>query len=154
MVHWPSCSKTPSSVAWWRYHNQAVPNHQPDENSAPNQDDHGGKPDVVGADRARGVPGAEPPLEKTAAKEGHRHTSAAGLVSVWETTKRGGRLMGVRRSLKTLVAINQKDGFDCPSCAWPDPDGERKTARAPLAELAHARERARARGPSQRGREE
>ncbi len=36
--------------------------------------------------------------------------------------------MGVRRSLRTLTALNQKDGFDCPSCAWPDPDGERKAA--------------------------
>jgi hypothetical protein len=22
----------------------------------------------------------------------------------------------------------EKDGFDCPSCAWPDPDGDRKFA--------------------------
>jgi molybdopterin-dependent oxidoreductase alpha subunit len=36
--------------------------------------------------------------------------------------------MGVRRSLRTLSKVNQKDGFDCPSCAWPDPDGERKAA--------------------------
>jgi formate dehydrogenase major subunit len=35
--------------------------------------------------------------------------------------------MGVRRSLHTLLALNQKDGFDCMSCAWPDPP-ERKTA--------------------------
>jgi molybdopterin-dependent oxidoreductase alpha subunit len=105
-----------------------VPNHQPDENSAPNQDDHGAKPDVVGADRALGAPGAEPPPEETPAREGHRHRSAAGLFSVWETTKRGGRLMGAKRSLKTLLAVNQKDGFDCPSCAWPDPDGHRKMA--------------------------
>ena len=30
--------------------------------------------------------------------------------------------------MQTLLKLNQKDGFDCPSCAWPDPDGERKTA--------------------------
>ena len=36
--------------------------------------------------------------------------------------------MGVKRSFRTLLTLNQKDGFDCPSCAWPDPDGERKTA--------------------------
>jgi len=36
--------------------------------------------------------------------------------------------MGVRRGLRTLLTLNQKDGFDCPSCAWPDPDGERNTA--------------------------
>ena len=36
--------------------------------------------------------------------------------------------MGVRRSFQTLLKINQKDGFDCPSCAWPDPDGDSKMA--------------------------
>ena len=27
-----------------------------------------------------------------------------------------------------MLAINQKDGFDCPGCAWPEPDGERSHA--------------------------
>src|SRR5262249_21578556 len=25
----------------------------------------------------------------------------------------------------TLLAVNQKGGFDCPSCAWPEPEGDR-----------------------------
>ncbi|MCY7351067.1 MAG: FdhF/YdeP family oxidoreductase [Cytophagaceae bacterium] len=29
------------------------------------------------------------------------------------------------RGNKALLKLNQKDGFDCPSCAWPDPDGAR-----------------------------
>lgn len=29
---------------------------------------------------------------------------------------------GFVRGVKALLAMNQKDGFDCPSCAWPDPD--------------------------------
>ena len=37
--------------------------------------------------------------------------------------------MGVARSARTLTAMNQVDGFDCPSCAWPDPQpGERSHA--------------------------
>jgi len=36
--------------------------------------------------------------------------------------------MGAVRTLRTLSKLNQKDGFDCPSCAWPDPDGDRKFA--------------------------
>ena len=32
---------------------------------------------------------------------------------------------GLRRGLKALRHVNQKGGFDCPSCAWPDPDDER-----------------------------
>ena len=98
-----------------------------DQNSAPGQADNE-KPTVVNAHLAAGVPGAEPPPEKEPATVGKRHLSAGGWYSIWETTKRGVRDMGVRRSLRTLTAINQKDGFDCPSCAWPDPDGPRKAA--------------------------
>jgi len=29
--------------------------------------------------------------------------------------------MGVRRSARTLLKINQVGGFDCPGCAWPEP---------------------------------
>lgn len=29
--------------------------------------------------------------------------------------------MGVVRSVKALAGVNQQQGFDCPSCAWPDP---------------------------------
>jgi molybdopterin-dependent oxidoreductase alpha subunit len=32
------------------------------------------------------------------------------------------------RSLRTLLRVNQKGGFDCQSCAWPDEDGDRDTA--------------------------
>lgn len=33
--------------------------------------------------------------------------------------------MGVARGVKGLMVMNQAAGFDCPSCAWPDPDGDR-----------------------------
>lgn len=74
------------------------------------------------------VPGAEPPLEARAAEHVHRHESAAGLYSIYETLKRGVAEMGVGNSFRTLLKVNQTDGFDCPSCAWPDPDRDRKTA--------------------------
>ncbi|MEM9236293.1 MAG: FdhF/YdeP family oxidoreductase, partial [Verrucomicrobiota bacterium] len=32
---------------------------------------------------------------------------------------------GPIRGTKALLDLNQVDGFDCPSCAWPDPDDER-----------------------------
>jgi molybdopterin-dependent oxidoreductase alpha subunit len=79
--------------------------------------------------QARGVAGAQPPIEKDAARLRHRRDeSAAGLTSIYETARHGFGEMGVGRTVHTLLRINQKDGFDCPSCAWPDPDGERKTA--------------------------
>src|SRR5579871_482186 len=95
-----------------------------DENSAPNQAD--ARPEIADAHLARGVAGAEPPPEDQRPRIGKRDRSAAGFTSIWETVRRGSREMGVSRSLKTL--LNQKDGFDCPSCAWPDPDDDRKTA--------------------------
>ena len=30
--------------------------------------------------------------------------------------------MGPVKTIKTLRMVNQKEGFDCPGCAWPDPD--------------------------------
>jgi formate dehydrogenase major subunit len=34
--------------------------------------------------------------------------------------------MGLIRSSRTLVKLNQPDGLDCMSCAWPDPDPEHR----------------------------
>ncbi|MGO4250212.1 FdhF/YdeP family oxidoreductase [Paenarthrobacter sp. RAF54_2] len=53
--------------------------------------------------------------------------SAAGLPSLSETLPHAMAHMGPSRAWKTLTAVNQKDGFDCMSCAWPDPP-ERKAA--------------------------
>ena len=30
--------------------------------------------------------------------------------------------MGMVKTIKTLSMVNQKEGFDCPGCAWPDPE--------------------------------
>jgi len=54
---------------------------------------------------------------------------AAGVKAVAISVKRSLRMMGPRRTAKTLLQLNQAEGFDCPSCAWPDPDaGHRATA--------------------------
>ncbi|GAB5077956.1 FdhF/YdeP family oxidoreductase [Arthrobacter sp. AD-310] len=57
---------------------------------------------------------------------GHPKTWAAGVPGVYHSMQPALKHMGVERSRKTLLALNQKDGFDCMSCAWPDP-GHRKT---------------------------
>ncbi len=98
-----------------------------DQNNAPGQAD-AQKPAPLHADRAGGIDGAEPPVEPRPAQAGERDRAAAGFTSIWETVHRGTHYMGVKRSLRTLLKLNQKDGFDCPSCAWPDPDGPRKAA--------------------------
>ncbi len=101
--------------------------HTHDENNAPDQIDNA-KPTDLKAHLARGVAGAEPPAEKDGASDGRRDKTAAGFVALYETGKFGLKEMGVKRSFETLLKLNQKDGFDCPSCAWPDPDGKRKMA--------------------------
>ncbi|MBQ4822922.1 FdhF/YdeP family oxidoreductase [Aquimarina sp. MMG016] len=47
---------------------------------------------------------------------------AAGLPAVKVALQHAFKEMGVVKSLSTLSHMNQKDGFDCPGCAWPDPD--------------------------------
>ena len=51
----------------------------------------------------------------------------AGLPGIWHAMQHGLEEAGVARSVRALRRMNQKGGFDCPSCAWPDPD-DRKMA--------------------------
>ncbi len=54
---------------------------------------------------------------------------AAGVPGIAVALKRSVERMGPGRSARTLLKLNQADGFDCMSCAWPDPDpGQRHTA--------------------------
>ena len=48
--------------------------------------------------------------------------SAAGARSVRSVMKHAKEEMGLFRGLRVLSKVNQQDGFDCPGCAWPDPD--------------------------------
>ncbi len=46
---------------------------------------------------------------------------AAGAEAVVRTLLASVREMGPARAARLLTSANQKDGFDCMSCAWPDP---------------------------------
>ena len=46
---------------------------------------------------------------------------AAGIPATISTMRHSIAKMGVSRTIRTLSMVNQKDGFDCPGCAWPDP---------------------------------
>jgi molybdopterin-dependent oxidoreductase alpha subunit len=48
--------------------------------------------------------------------------AAAGLPAVGHTMKTAQAQMGARRTALTLLRVNQKNGFDCPGCAWPEGD--------------------------------
>ncbi|MFN7131792.1 MAG: FdhF/YdeP family oxidoreductase, partial [Myxococcales bacterium] len=52
-------------------------------------------------------------------------TEAGGLPAVLSTTKHLLAEMGPVRGTKLLLGVNQTHGFDCPGCAWPDPDDHR-----------------------------
>lgn len=71
------------------------------------------------------VEGAETPEEFTGLKKTEIKKFAAGFPAVLSSAKMVFSEAGVFRGLKALNNLNQKDGFDCPSCAWPDPDDER-----------------------------
>ncbi|MBK6724443.1 MAG: FdhF/YdeP family oxidoreductase [Acidobacteria bacterium] len=47
---------------------------------------------------------------------------AAGLAAVTNALKHVFVKMGVVRGTRGLLNLNQKEGIDCQSCAWPDPD--------------------------------
>ena len=53
---------------------------------------------------------------------GRRKHTAAGFTAVGKALAMSQAQMGVRRTALTLARVNQKHGFDCPGCAWPDPD--------------------------------
>ncbi|KQX53464.1 MULTISPECIES: FdhF/YdeP family oxidoreductase [unclassified Streptomyces] len=48
--------------------------------------------------------------------------AAAGLPAVGHTLRIAQEQMGTLRTARTLLKVNQKDGFDCPGCAWPEGD--------------------------------
>lgn len=70
-------------------------------------------------------PNPEGPDELSHLHTGDIKTKAVGLPAIISSFRHAFSEAGVVRSLKALSKVNQKNGFDCPSCAWPDPDDER-----------------------------
>ncbi|EDY82796.1 oxidoreductase alpha (molybdopterin) subunit [Verrucomicrobiia bacterium DG1235] len=50
---------------------------------------------------------------------------AGGSGAVYHALRHAIGKAGIARGKEALTKLNQKTGFDCPSCAWPDPDGHR-----------------------------
>jgi molybdopterin-dependent oxidoreductase alpha subunit len=73
---------------------------------------------------------AKTPLEAAAPRLSEPSDHAGGVGAIVSTMRHARAEMGVTRSVRTLLRVNQHDGFDCPGCAWPEPDRER-----PLAEF-------------------
>ncbi|MGW7212112.1 FdhF/YdeP family oxidoreductase [Streptomyces collinus] len=68
---------------------------------------------------ARKAPAEDP--DDSRLRVGPPQDHAAGLPAVTSSLRHAHAQMGARRSLLTLLSVNQKSGFDCPGCAWPEP---------------------------------
>src|SRR5215208_1284973 len=53
---------------------------------------------------------------------------AAGVKAVMVSLRHGLESMGAVRTAAALARLNQRHGFDCPGCAWPEEHGGRKFA--------------------------
>ncbi|MGE0551375.1 MAG: FdhF/YdeP family oxidoreductase [Kofleriaceae bacterium] len=54
------------------------------------------------------------------------HT-AGGLSALWATLRHLNRDSGIVRGTKALLSMNQPKGFDCPGCAWPEPEAAHRS---------------------------
>ncbi len=73
-------------------------------------------------------PSALTPAEPAAPRVAAPSASAAGIKGVEVAMRYALGEMGLVRGVGSLLHLNQKDGFDCQSCAWPNPDGHRSIA--------------------------
>jgi molybdopterin-dependent oxidoreductase alpha subunit len=71
---------------------------------------------------------AQPPTNFTGLRKGEIKKSAVGIASIISTFRHVWGEAGIIRGSKALLKINQKGGFDCMSCAWPDEDEHRHIA--------------------------
>jgi molybdopterin-dependent oxidoreductase alpha subunit len=69
---------------------------------------------------AKHAPAADPAQDAPDVSEPQH--AAAGIPALVHTTKIASAQMGLARATRTLLKLNQFDGFDCPGCAWPEPD--------------------------------
>jgi molybdopterin-dependent oxidoreductase alpha subunit len=50
---------------------------------------------------------------------------AAGPFAVVSSFRYAAKTSGLTKGLRVFLQVNQREGFDCPGCAWPDPAGHR-----------------------------
>ena len=104
-----------------------------DQNNAPDQADDA-RPKPIEAERpmttpdvSKRTPDAQYPVNGEAPQIRERDLIASGFQGVYQSMRFAAR-DGAARSLRSFTVVNQKGGFDCPSCAWPEPDGKRHIA--------------------------
>ena len=68
---------------------------------------------------------AQPPEKLTGIKLKEIPHSAVGVKAIVSALTHIKDEVGIINGIRLLKNLNQKDGFDCPGCAWPDPDAKR-----------------------------
>ncbi len=68
---------------------------------------------------------AQPPEKLTGITLSKVPETAAGFKAIVSSVKHINKEVGLAKGIGLLAKMNQKDGFDCPGCAWPDPDEKR-----------------------------
>jgi molybdopterin-dependent oxidoreductase alpha subunit len=71
---------------------------------------------------------AQPPDTLAGLVKGPLARVAGGIPAVVQSLKHALGEAGLIRGTRLLLQLNQADGFDCPGCAWPDPDHHRSVA--------------------------
>lgn len=71
------------------------------------------------------VPQEEQDIRFTGIQVKSRKTLAVGLPAIFSSLKHASKYIAPANITKTMFKVNQKGGFDCPGCAWPDPDDDR-----------------------------
>ena len=61
-------------------------------------------------------------IDESRVRSTHPKKVAVGVPAVLHALQISYDQMGVSRSVQSLLRVNQKDGFDCPGCAWPEED--------------------------------
>ncbi|WP_159948103.1 FdhF/YdeP family oxidoreductase [Polaribacter septentrionalilitoris] len=68
---------------------------------------------------------AQPPNKLTGIKLKEAPKTSAGIKAIRSALTHIKDEVGVGKGIQLLANLNQKNGFDCPGCAWPDPDDKR-----------------------------
>lgn len=75
--------------------------------------------------KSESIPNALTPEEFTGLKQSEPKDYAAGMPGLVTALKHVFSQVEPVNASKILFNLNQKNGIDCPGCAWPDPDDER-----------------------------
>lgn len=68
---------------------------------------------------------AQPPTKLTGIQLAEIPISAVGVKAITSAMSHIKKEVGLVKGIVLLKNLNQKNGYDCPGCAWPDPDAKR-----------------------------